>query len=578
MTTRDQITPSERIRSLTTAIEQKGFVRLMEAHSGLSGIAAENAVGNIDGESIIFDGIWESSLTDSATKGFPDASIIGIESRLHTINEILNVTSIPLVVDGDTGGEPAQFQYLVRNLERMGISAVIIEDKVFPKRNSLDNSASQALEDPDTFAAKIAYGKQVTLTKEFMVISRIESLIAGTGLEDALNRATKYIDAGVDGVMIHSNQRDPDDLFQFVKEYENICKRAGRRPILVSVPTTYNQHPDTELAELGFDIIIHANQLLRASYKAMQDAAKTILDTGSSFQVDAQIAPVKEVASSVGFDKILDLDRERSRSLQIPTIIPSAGQDANFPNAPKSLIPVGGKNILDYQLEAIRKSGLKQVVVVRGNAGAQFDETYKSAPNLDLIDNTLYAEHHSLHSLMTARDNMQNGFLLIYSDILFDAGIIDRLIGSAEDIVLGVDNSYTYHKHDIDKRLDLVVSSKSYEPQYRSLKPASVNKIVQLGKNIELEKADYEFIGLAYFSPGGARALIETYDETIANASGQFHEAESLQRAGVTDLLQEMIDKGYEIHGLETPKGWMEIHTPEDVKIAENEIATIATR
>ncbi|MQF80221.1 phosphoenolpyruvate mutase [SAR202 cluster bacterium AD-493-K16_JPT_193m] len=578
MSAKGQITPSERIRSLITSIEQKGFIRLMEAHSGLSGIVAENATGILDEESVVFDGIWESSLTDSATKGFPDASIIGIESRLHTINEILNVTSIPLVVDGDTGGEPAQFQYIVKNLERMGVSAVIIEDKVFPKRNSLDNSASQALENPDTFAAKIAYGKQVALTKEFMVISRIESLIAGTGLEDALSRAVKYIEAGVDGVMIHSNQRDPNDLFQFVKEYELICKAAGRRPILVSVPTTYNQYSDTDLVGLGFDIIIHANQLLRASYKAMQDAAKNILETGSSFSVDAQIAPVKEVASAVGFDEILDLDRERNLSLQIPTIIPAAGYDDSFPEGPKSLISVAGKNVLDYQLEAIRKSGLKQVIVVRGNGGEQFDEFYRSAPNIDLIDNKSYMEHHSLHSLITARDSMQDGFLLVYSDILFDSGIIDRLIGTKEDIVLGLDNSYTYHKHDIDKRLDLVVSSKSYEPRYRSLKPDSVNKVVQVGKDIELDKADYEFIGIAYFSSAGARALLEVYDESIGKSSGKFHESLSIQRAAVTDLLQEMINTGYEIHGLETLKGWMEIHTPEDVRIAENEIATISTR
>ena len=216
----------------------------------------------------------------------PDASIVGIESRLHTINEILGVTTKPLIVDGDTGGAPGQFQFLVENLERLGVSAVIIEDKVFPKRNSLDNAASQTLEDPSVFARKITYGKQATLTEEFRIIARLESLIAGTGLDDALHRADTYIAAGVDGIMIHSNQREPRDLFEFVRRYDDICNKHGRRPILVGVPTTYNQYSDVELEGLGFNVIIHANHLLRASHMAMKKAAGVILESGSSQAAD----------------------------------------------------------------------------------------------------------------------------------------------------------------------------------------------------------------------------------------------------------------------------------------------------
>ena len=178
------ITPGDRLRALRECIERKGFARILEAHSGLSGIIAETARVRKGGQVIEFDGLWESSLTDSATKGLPDASIVGFDSRTHTIDEILNVTTKPIIVDGDTGGEPAQFEYLVRHLERLGVSGVIIEDKVFPKRNSLDGSASQKLEDPLVFAEKIKCGKEVTATADFMIIARLESLIAGAGMDD----------------------------------------------------------------------------------------------------------------------------------------------------------------------------------------------------------------------------------------------------------------------------------------------------------------------------------------------------------------------------------------------------------
>jgi len=329
-----RVTPTERLRSLRQAIDARGMVRITEAHSGLSGIVAETAQAVINGELKEYDGIWESSLTDSASKGLPDASIIGFESRLHTINEILHVTSKPLIVDGDTGGEIPQFEYLVAQLERIGVSAVVIEDKAFPKRNSLDQSAMQNLEAPDTFARKIQAGKSITLDGDFMIIARLESLIAGTGLQDALERAEQYILAGADGIMIHSNRREPEDLFSFVETYQVLCHRLGRRPPLVSVPTTYNNYSDTQLAELGFNIIIHANHLLRASHKAMKEAAQLILETDSSCQLDGLISPVKEIFTAVGFHRIASEDREREKSLRTPVIIPAAGMDPVFPEQP----------------------------------------------------------------------------------------------------------------------------------------------------------------------------------------------------------------------------------------------------
>ena len=314
MTLGNRVTPGERLGALRKCINTNGYARILETHSGLSGIIAENARVHKDGQVVEYDGLWESSLTDSGTKGLPDASIVGPDSRAHTIDEILNVTTKPIMVDGDTGGDTTQFEYLVKRLERLGVSAVVVEDKVYPKRNSLEASASQELEDPGVFAEKIEAGKAVALSDDFMIIARLESLIAGAGLRDAVERAERYIQAGADGIMIHSYKRSPDEVLAFAEIYEEICRRLGRRPVLVSVPTTYNSITDSELAAHGFNIIIHANHLLRAAYKAMVEAANTILASGSSAEADSLCAAVPEIFSCVGLDRISRRDRERSRA------------------------------------------------------------------------------------------------------------------------------------------------------------------------------------------------------------------------------------------------------------------------
>ena len=315
MTIEKSVRPEQRLRALREGIDRKGFVRILEAHSGLSGIVAENAQVLKNGQLTEYDGIWESSLTDSATKGLPDCSIVGNDSRTHTIDEILNVTTKPIIVDGDTGGEPCQFEYLVKHLERLGVSAVIIEDKVYPKRNSLDPSANQDLEDPAVFADKIEAGKQITTNEDFLVIARLESLIAGKGVQDALERAEQYILAGVDGIMIHSNQRDPADILSFAQAYGPLCRRLSNRPVLVCVPTTYNDLTEAQLIDQGFNIIIHANHLLRAAYKAMNEVASAILLNDRSLEADPMCATVKEIFSTVGHDRITQKDRERAELL-----------------------------------------------------------------------------------------------------------------------------------------------------------------------------------------------------------------------------------------------------------------------
>ena len=284
---RNGVTPEQRMNMLRRLINIKPIVRVMEAHSGLSALVVENA--KVDGKT--FDAIWESSLTDSSSKGKPDIELVSMDSRIHTINEILEVTTKPIIVDGDTGGQTNHFQYMVRTLERLGVSAVIIEDKRFPKINSLMDKADHIQEDIETFCEKIKAGKKAQITEDFMIIARIESFILGKGKDDAIKRARAYIDAGADGIMIHSKESRPYQIIEFCKEYNNFEKRVP----LVAVPTTYNSVLEKELQEYGVDIVIYANHLLRSSYRAMKETAESILLMEKSSIASNNCCSIKEI-------------------------------------------------------------------------------------------------------------------------------------------------------------------------------------------------------------------------------------------------------------------------------------------
>lgn len=285
------VTPEQRMCMLRRFINCKNIVRVIEAHNGLSALIAENA--KVDGKE--FDALWESSLTDSSSKGKPDIELVDFTSRTKTINEILEVTTKPIIVDGDTGGLTEHFVFMVKTLERLGVSAVIIEDKVFPKRNSLLEGAVHIQEEIDRFCEKIEAGKQARITQDFMIFARIESLIAGKSVDDALKRAKKYIQAGADGIMIHSKDKSPVEILKFCKRY----KKFEHKVPLVAVPTTYNTITEKELMDAGVSVVIYANHLLRSSCKAMKEAAETILENERAFEVESICCPVKQIFNMI---------------------------------------------------------------------------------------------------------------------------------------------------------------------------------------------------------------------------------------------------------------------------------------
>lgn len=292
------ITPQSRRTALRRAIELKPIVRILEAHNGLTGLIAETTHITEDNKRVEFDGMWESSLTDSTSKGKPDNAVVDPTSRFQTIEQILEVTTKPMIVDLDNGGSREHFAFSVKTLERLGVSAVIIEDKIGPKRNSLFNDkVKQTQADPKEFAEKISTGVQTRLTDDFMVIARIESLILRQGVDDAIKRAIEYIEAGAQGIMIHSKDKDPSELFEFCNRYKKLGP-TQRRP-LVAVPSTYSQTTEYELVKHGIDVVIYANQLLRSAYPSMINTAKSILENGRAHEAEANMTPIKDIINLI---------------------------------------------------------------------------------------------------------------------------------------------------------------------------------------------------------------------------------------------------------------------------------------
>ena len=290
-------TPQARLKCLRRLITAKPIVRIMESHCGLTGLIIEHTKVEVGAETREFDGMWASSLTDSTSKGKPDIEAVDLTTRLHDLNDSLEVTTKPVIYDGDTGGKTEHFVFTVRTLERLGVSAVIIEDKVGLKQNSLfGTDAVQTQDTIEGFCSKIKAGKEAQVTRDFMIIARIESLIAGKPVGDALERAFAYVTAGADGIMIHSKNKDGMDIKEFCQRFR---EKDNHTPI-VAVPTTYAQFTEVELAEWGINIVIYANHMLRSAYPAMVKCAERILETTRCLEAsDEYCMPIKDILNLI---------------------------------------------------------------------------------------------------------------------------------------------------------------------------------------------------------------------------------------------------------------------------------------
>ena len=288
--------PDIRRGRLRQMMKLKKPLSILEAHSGITGLIAEKTMVVKNGRSYQFDGMWVSSLCDSTAKGKPDIELVDMSSRMRTIDDIMEVTTKPIILDGDTGGLIEHFTYTVRTLERMGVSAVIIEDKTGLKKNSLfGTDVKQTQDTVEHFCEKISAGKKAQRTKEFMIIARIESLILEKGMEDALLRADAYVQAGADGIMIHSRKKDPAEIFEFVEKF----RAKDKTTPLVVVPTSFNTVTEEEFGQRGINIVIYANQLTRSGFPAMQKTAITILENHRAKEADDMCMPIKDILTLI---------------------------------------------------------------------------------------------------------------------------------------------------------------------------------------------------------------------------------------------------------------------------------------
>ena len=289
-------TPQIRLSSLRRLLKAKPLVRFLDIHNALSGLIIEHTKVEVDGVSREFDGMWGSSLTDSTAKGKPDIEAVDVSSRISTLSEVLEVTTKPIIYDADTGGQTEHFKFTVRTLERLGVSAVIIEDKTGLKKNSLfGNEVPQTQDSIENFSHKISEAKRAQVTDDFMVIARIESLILEAGMEDAIIRAKAFLQAGADGIMIHSRRKEPAEILEFCRQYAEIPDRKT----LVVVPSSYNTITEDELEKAGANVVIYANQLLRSAFPAMQSTAQSILKHSRSLECDESMLSIKEILNLI---------------------------------------------------------------------------------------------------------------------------------------------------------------------------------------------------------------------------------------------------------------------------------------
>lgn len=285
-------TPSIRLSVLRRLLQAKPLIRVNEVHHGLSGLITEKTKVEREGKSVEFDAMWSSSLTDSTAKGKPDIEAVDMTSRMSSVNDVFEVTTKPMIFDADTGGKIEHFSFTVKSLERLGISAVVIEDKVGLKKNSLfGTDVSQTQDTIENFQHKIQAGKAAQVTDDFMIISRIESLILEAGMEDALERAKAYIEAGTDAIMIHSRRKEPDEIFEFCERYHQFNRTV---PLMV-VPSSFNGVTEKEWEERGVNIVCYANHMLRSAYPAMLTVAQSILKHGRSLECDDDCLSIKEI-------------------------------------------------------------------------------------------------------------------------------------------------------------------------------------------------------------------------------------------------------------------------------------------
>jgi phosphoenolpyruvate phosphomutase len=551
----------DKARHLRELMRRTGAIVAVGAHDALSARLIERAG---------FDAVWASGFAISAAQfALPDANVLTMTENLEIIRRMSHATGLPVIADIDNGyGNAINVMRTITEYEAAGVAAISIEDNIFPKRCSFYSGVQRELVSVEEHCGKIRAAKRAQRSADFMIIARTEALIAGWGMEEALQRATAYADAGADAILIHSKAPTAAEVTEF-------ARRWSRGTPLVVVPTTYASTPLQTLEAAGFKMVIFANHPIRAAITAMKETLAMLRREGTASLLDPHIASLDEVYDLVGVTELQAAEQEflPIGAESVRAIILAAGFEPGLlpliEDRPKALLDIKGKSILERQVETLNACNIKDIVVVRG-----YQKDKLALPNIRYYDNEAYEKNFDLASLFCAEAELRGRCLILYGDILFDRSVLEKLLQSDQDISLVVDRAWYDQRRDTrpgeaSPKPDLVLLRDPPEQGYRFLPSSADTTVAKIGQQQPPEDAHGEFIGMAMFSATGTELLCQAYHRVAAiHRGGPFHEASSLEQASLTDIIQELIEHGQDIYAVNIYKGWMEVDTFEDYQRA----------
>ena len=516
---------------------------LCEAHNGLSAKICEEAG---------FKGLWASGLCMSAQYGVRDSNEASWTQLLEMLEFMSDATRIPIMLDGDTGyGNFNNMRRLVKKLEQRDIAAVCIEDKLFPKTNSFIASKSQPLADIDEFCGKISAAKEAQIDDGFSVIARVEALIAGWGLREAIRRAEAYHRAGADGILIHSSKSTADEVLDFKKEWGDRC------PVVI-VPTKYYATPTDIFREHGFSVAIWANQILRSAVRAMQKTAKQLYDEQTLLPIEDEIVPVAEVFRLQGADELQAAEERylpaRAKTTRGIVLAASRGRELGdlTEKIPKALVKIHGKSLLEHIVDAFNTCGMNHLSVVRG-----YRKEAMTLPNLDYVDNDEYdstGEVYSLNLALEALSETGEDLVITYGDVLFKRYILEALLEADDEFVVAVDTGWR-DSANRDRAADYVNCSLPY------VRKAYLQRVElrRVAENMEPEIIHGEWMGMMKVGAESQRVLREVVTDIIDGSNENGREAKMPQ------VLNELIKRGAKVRTIYTAGHWLDVDSLEDV-------------
>jgi phosphoenolpyruvate phosphomutase len=518
---------------------------LMEAHDGLSAKIVEEAG---------FKGIWASGLSMATALGVRDSNEASWTQVLEILEFMADASRIPILVDGDTGyGNFNNMRRLVAKLCQRGIAGVCIEDKLFPKTNSFIGDG-QPLADIDEFCGKIKAGKDSQSDPEFCIVARIEALISGWGLDEALRRGEAYHQAGADAILVHSKQSAADEIIAFLREWQ------GRCPVVI-VPTTYYGTPTQRFREAGVSTIIWANHTLRASINAMREVTRQIHDEQSVVGVEGRIATMRDVFDLAGNAELSDAEQRYlpSQDKGVSAIVLAASRGSALgpltEERPKCMVEIRGQPLLRRLVGTLRDAGIREIAVVRGYRKEAVD-----IPSITAFDNDDYATTGEAVSLRCAAERLAGKCLIAYGDILFRRYILDLLLGAGGDIVVAVDALWRDRVGESVGRVrDLVKASRPFSPKFLDDGPIALRR---MGPDLAPTAADGEWVGLAALSAQGAEVVRAELDAMRTDGT--------LASAGLPQLFSRIAERGHPVNVVYVAGHWLDVDDAFDLAKARD--------